>query len=125
MTGVVDDPEYMGIMPRAFQDVLQQQGAKMSVQASYMEVYNEEIRDLLSETPKRKLKLHEKPKTGVYVDGLSEHQVQSPDDLLELLNLGLSNRAIGATNMNAVSSRSHSLFQIKIEKVVNENKMSN
>ena len=65
-------------MSRAFEDILrivQEPGGQVIIKASYMEIYNEEIRDLLALNPKQKLALHEKPKTGVYVAELSEHVV--------------------------------------------------
>ena len=118
MTGIEHDPEYMGIMPRAFVDIFyltnallnQDSRVKIVVRASYIEIYNEEIRDLLSANPKKKLTLHEKPKVGVHVTGLTEHVCQTDEDLNELLRLGMKNRETASTEMNAVSSRSHSLF---------------
>ena len=74
----------------------------------------------MSNNPKKKLTLHEKPKVGVNVTGLSEHVCESVDDLNELLRLGMKNRETAATQMNSVSSRSHSLFQMKIEKITND-----
>ena len=128
MTGIEHDPEYRGIMPRAFVDIFELTGAivnqdarsKIVVRGSYIEIYNEEIRDLLSSNPKKKLTLHEKPKVGVHVTGLTEHVCQTEDDLNELLRLGMKNRETASTQMNAVSSRSHSLFQLKIEKITDD-----
>ena len=63
-------------MPRSFKDVFgrienDSVETQFLVRASYLEIYNEEIRDLLSKNPKNKLELHEKPDTGVYVKDLS------------------------------------------------------
>ena len=63
MTGIENDPVYKGIMPRAFEDIyemastmlLTDSRSKVIVKASYIEIYNEEIRDMLSKTPKKKL----------------------------------------------------------------------
>lgn len=86
------------------------------IRASYLEIYQEEIRDLLSKNPKNKLDLHEKPDSGVYVRDLSFFAVKSVQEINDVLKIGLKNRAVGSTNMNAQSSRSHSLFQIQIER---------
>lgn len=80
------------------------------IRASYLEIYNEEIRDLLSKNPKNRLELHEKTDTGVYVRDLSYFAVKGVAEINDILKIGMKNRSIGATNMNAHSSRSHSLF---------------
>ena len=54
--------------------------------------------------------LHEKPDSGVYVKDLSYFAVKSVKEINDVLKIGMKNRSVGATNMNAVSSRSHSLF---------------
>ena len=115
MTGVEDDPELQGIMPRSFKDVFgrienDSVATQFLVRASYLEIYNEEIRDLLAKNPRNKLDLHEKPDSGVYVKDLSYFAVKSVDEINDILRIGMKNRSIGATNMNATSSRSHSLF---------------
>ena len=79
MMGVEDPPENKGVIPRAFDHVFDQaavvEGMKYMVQASYLEIYNEEVRDLLGRDSKKKLDLHEHPERGVYVQGLSHHKV--------------------------------------------------
>ena len=80
------------------------------IRASYLEIYNEEIRDLLAKNPRNRLDLHEKPDTGVYVKDLSYFAVKSVAEIYDVLKIGMKNRSVGATNMNNVSSRSHSLF---------------
>jgi hypothetical protein len=81
-----------------------------------LEIYNEEVRDLLSKNPKNKLELKEKPDSGVYVKDLSFFAVKGVDEINDVLKIGMKNRSVGATNMNATSSRSHSLFQVTIER---------
>ena len=87
------------------------------LRASYLEIYNEEIRDLLSKDRKKKLELHEHSQTGIYVKDLSTHVVKDVAGITKLLETGLKNRKVGATNMNIVSSRSHALFQLSIDKM--------
>jgi kinesin family protein 3/17 len=86
------------------------------VRASYLEIYNEEVRDLLSKNPKNRLELHEKPDSGVYVKDLSYFAVKNVDEIREVMNIGSKNRSVGETNMNEKSSRSHSLFTITVER---------
>lgn len=84
------------------------------VRASYLEIYNEEIRDLLAKKNSGRLELKDKD-TGVYVKDLNTFVVKSPADLMKLFNDGSVNRHVGATNMNDESSRSHSVFTITVE----------
>ena len=86
------------------------------VRASYLEIYNEEIRDLLSKNPKNRLELHEKPDSGVYVKDLSYYAAKTAQEICDVLSIGMKNRSVGATAMNQHSSRSHSLFQITVER---------
>ncbi|KAF2348586.1 Kinesin motor domain [Trinorchestia longiramus] len=73
MQGITDPPTQRGIIPRAFEHIFEmiQTSADMKylVLASYLEIYNEEIRDLLGADVKRKLDLKEHPDKGVYVQG--------------------------------------------------------
>ena len=121
MTGSETVDEEKGIMPRSFEDVFKRiegdsQETQFLIRASYLEIYNEEIRDLLAKNPRNRLDLHEKPDSGVYVRDLSYFAVKSVKEINDVLKTGMKNRSVGATNMNAVSSRSHSLFQITIER---------
>ena len=121
MTGQENDPVQKGIMPRSFEDVFQRiegdsEQTQFLIRASYLEIYNEEIRDLLSKNPRNRLDLHEKPDSGVYVRDLSYFAVKSVQEINDVMKIGMKNRSVGSTNMNAVSSRSHSLFQITIER---------
>ena len=69
------------------------------VRASFLELYNEEIRDLLSKNFK-KLDIREKPGSGTYIKDLSAFMIQDAQDLREKLLQGRENRAVGATNVN-------------------------
>lgn len=86
MSGSETNPKEKGIMPRAFDDVfksIEYDSVKTQflVRASYLEIYNEEIRDLLSKNPKNKLDLHEKPESGVYVRDLSYFAVKNVQEI--------------------------------------------
>lgn len=118
MTGVPDVPELRGITPNAFAHIFSAiasaSGEEYLVRASYLEIYNEEIRDLLGD-PKAKLQLKESPDTGVFVKDLSVFVVKGTQEIDALMARGAKNRVVGATHMNAQSSRSHSIFTITIE----------
>ncbi|KAL7457249.1 hypothetical protein ACHAWC_008771 [Mediolabrus comicus] len=88
------------------------------VHASYYEIYNEEIRDLLVATATNKsqtsLELRES-NGGVYVQGLTTKVVKSVNEINSVLQDGKQNRSVGSTLMNSQSSRSHSIFSIVVE----------
>ncbi|MEE6499070.1 hypothetical protein FKM82_003302 [Ascaphus truei] len=81
-----------------------------NVAVSYLEVYNEQIRDLLSQSGS--LAVREDAQKGVVVQGLTLHQPKSAEELLKMLDFGNKNRTQHPTDMNATSSRSHAVFQI-------------
>lgn len=85
------------------------------VRVSYMEIYNEEVRDLLAKEMKKSLEVKERADIGVYVKDLSGYVVHNADDLDNIMKLGNKNRAVGATKMNECSSRSHAIFSITVE----------
>lgn len=85
------------------------------VRVSYMEIYNEEVRDLLAKETKKSLEVKERADIGVYVKDLSGYVVNNADDLDNIMKLGNKNRATGATKMNVESSRSHAIFSITVE----------
>jgi hypothetical protein len=87
---------------------------KFMITVSFLEVYNEDIKDLLNPSDK-KLKIHESPQQGIFVDGLCELVVRDAADVLRLIYQGNAVRHVGATQMNDQSSRSHSVFTIKLE----------
>ncbi|XP_076028547.1 osmotic avoidance abnormal protein 3-like [Oratosquilla oratoria] len=119
MQGIPDPATQRGIIPRAFEHIFEaiqtSENMKFLVLASYLEIYNEEIRDLLGNDVKKKLELKEHPDKGVYVLGLSQHPVHNTSECETLMDKGWKNRATGATLMNADSSRSHSIFTIALE----------
>ncbi|KAE8594840.1 hypothetical protein XENTR_v10019817 [Xenopus tropicalis] len=119
MQGVPEPPSQRGIIPRAFEHIFESiqcaENTKFLVRASYLEIYNEEIRDLLGADPKQKLELKEHPERGVYVRDLSLHTVHSVTECEKIMEIGWGNRSVGYTLMNKDSSRSHSIFTINIE----------
>ena len=84
------------------------------VRVSYMELYNEEIKDLIEPSDK-KLNVIDDKKLGPYVKGLSDHVCIDPDGIDAMISKGEANRSYGYTDMNANSSRSHVIFKMIIE----------
>ncbi|XP_076862858.1 kinesin-like protein KIF17 isoform X3 [Brachyhypopomus gauderio] len=119
MQGVVNPPAQRGVIPRAFEHIFETiqcaENTKFLVRASYLEIYKEEIRDLLGRDTKQKLEMKEHPERGVYVRDLSMHTVHSVGECERIMELGWKNRSVGYTLMNKDSSRSHSIFTIHLE----------
>jgi len=112
--------EERGIIPRAIEQIfnhIQQYASprmRFLVRASYLQIYNEQVSDLLK--PERNnLSIREDKKRGVYVDGLSEWVVRSPAEIYGLMERGASVRATGETKMNEMSSRSDAVFIVIAE----------
>ncbi|XP_030372397.1 kinesin-like protein KIF3A [Scaptodrosophila lebanonensis] len=120
MSGNPDSPQTKGIIPNAFAHIFghiakARENQKFLVRVSYMEIYNEEVRDLLGKDVSKSLEVKERPDIGVFVKDLSGYVVHNADDLENIMRLGNKNRAVGATKMNQESSRSHAIFSITVE----------
>lgn len=119
MVGPPEPEEEHGVIPRTFSHIFNNinmcPSKKFLVRASYLEIYNEEIRDLLSKNPKAKLELKDHPDGGVFVKDLSNLIVKGVNDLRQVMEVGQKNRSVASTKMNNESSRSHSIFTITIE----------
>ena len=106
-----------GIMPRAVSDLFKllqkRKDKEFRIQVSYIEIYNEEIRDLLGN--REELKLHEDPVKGVLIQGIKELYIDNVDNFFDVLYKGNQKRTTGKTNSNETSSRSHALLKINIE----------
>uniref|UniRef100_A0AAV2M0K9 Kinesin-like protein n=1 Tax=Knipowitschia caucasica TaxID=637954 RepID=A0AAV2M0K9_KNICA len=119
MEGVRNDVERRGVIPNSFDHIFKHisrsQNQQYLVRASYLEIYQEEVRDLLSKDQSRRLELKERPDTGVFVKDLSSFVTKSVREIENVMNVGNQNRSVGATNMNEHSSRSHAIFMITVE----------
>ena len=80
---------------------------------SFLEIYNEQIFDLLDLAP-RALNIREDAQRGVYVEGISEEDAGDVERVMDILARGSRNRRVAATSMNRESSRSHSVFTLKL-----------
>lgn len=130
MMGVPTNPDLRGIIPSCFAHIFgcidQDDGqTKFLVRCSYLEIYNEEVYDLLVEQKRNveptKLDLKEEKGKGVYVRGLKQLIVKSIPEMEKAMMFGTNNRKTAATKMNSESSRSHSIFTIYIETAVKKN----
>ncbi|KAM2342290.1 hypothetical protein ACFX1X_014704 [Malus domestica] len=113
--GSATEPGVIPLAVRDMFDIIQEDvDREFLLRMSYMEIYNEDINDLLA-PEHRKLQIHESLERGIYVAGLREEIVASPEQVLDLMEFGESHRHIGETNMNLYSSRSHTIFRMIIE----------
>ena len=120
-----------------FERIERDEDREFFVRASYLEIYNEQLIDLLANNREgskedddgglnvnndsnitsqmMNLKIQEDPERGIIVNGLKEERVRNIEQVKKLLEIGQNNRHVGATNMNARSSRSHVIFRLCIE----------
>lgn len=120
MSGAKTFPQLRGIIPNTFAHIFghiakARDNQKFLVRATYLEIYNEEVRDLLGKDQNTRLEVKERPDIGVFVKDLSGYVVNNADDLDRIMSLGNKNRVVGATAMNVSSSRSHAIFTITVE----------
>ncbi|KAM4797417.1 kinesin heavy chain isoform 1-T1 [Rhinophrynus dorsalis] len=130
MEGKLHDPQLMGIIPRIARDIFNHiysmdENLEFHIKVSYFEIYLDKIRDLL-DVSKTNLSVHEDKNRVPFVKGCTERFVSSPEEILDVIDEGKSNRHVAVTNMNEHSSRSHSIFLINIkqENVETELKLS-
>ena len=113
-----DNEKDKGIIPRSidwiFNNIKNYPAQQFLVRVSFVEIYNEEVRDLLSKVKRQKLNVREKDKV-FYVENVTVIQAENSKMTLDIMKAGRVNRATGATKMNPGSSRSHSIFSITVE----------
>ena len=125
MTGDISDvlplPDAAGIVPRvlyALFDKLEQEETENSVKCSFIELYNEELRDLCAADDSAKLKIFDdnskKGQTTTMVQGMEECHLKTAREGIQLLRSGSHKRQVAATKCNDLSSRSHTVFTITV-----------
>lgn len=112
--------ENAGLIPRAAHRIFQLAAAdeelQLNVSCSFMQIYNNQVFDLLRDKSMRHpLRIRQRPKRGIFINGLSQVQVSSLDDILALLRSGGARRAVRGTEYNEQSSRSHAILQLSVE----------
>ena len=113
--------EEAGVIPRICRDMFEQisdfqknKNLTYTVEVSYLEIYNERVRDLLNPATKGNLKVREHPSTGPYVEDLAKLVVRSFQEIEHLMDEGNKARTVAATSMNETSSRSHAVFTLTV-----------
>ena len=113
--------EEAGVIPKICRDMFERidkmqadPNLKCTVEVSYLEIYNERVRDLLNPATKGNLRVREHPSTGPYVEDLAKLAVRSFAEIENLMDEGNKARTVAATNMNETSSRSHAVFTLSL-----------
>eukprot|EP01134_Creolimax_fragrantissima_P005184 CFRG5184T1 len=124
MEGVIDEESeswtqspQAGIIPRVLNhlfDKLESSLKEFSVRVSFVEIYNEELRDLLGLNDSKKLRLLNDSQGSVVVDGMEEVPVTDKQEVYKVLLRGSQRRQVASTNMNSHSSRSHTIFTVYV-----------
>merc|ERR1711971_535848 len=122
VVGPAKPQEQRGLLPRIMEGLFAEierrgtGGSSFTCSATYMEIYNERIRDLLKPScgPCIELKVRESRHVGVYVQGLTDVPIRTLGDVHQTLDAGLRAKAVAATDMNDVSSRSHCIFTVEL-----------
>lgn len=119
MMGNSSDSEQQGLVPRICKELFnrmktgQKDGVGYKTQVSYLEIYNEKVRDLLGpQNIGHALRVREHRIHGPYVENLSQHTVNNYDEMHKCMMRGNVERTTASTNMNDTSSRSHAIFTI-------------
>ncbi|KAF2481426.1 hypothetical protein BDY17DRAFT_301324 [Neohortaea acidophila] len=114
--------EEQGVIPRICRDMFERidkghaadANLTNTVEVSYLEIYNERVRDLLNPATKGNLRVREHPATGPYVEDLAKLVVRDFGEIEHLMDEGNKARTVAATNMNETSSRSHAVFTLTL-----------
>ncbi|KAF2275951.1 kinesin family protein-like protein [Westerdykella ornata] len=121
ISDVLPPPDHAGIVPRVLYHLfnkLEVEEIENSVKCSFIELYNEELRDLISEDDNAKLKIYEennkKGGSATMVQGMEERYLKSAREGIKVLRAGSDKRQVAATKCNDLSSRSHTVFTITV-----------
>eukprot|EP00092_Neocalanus_flemingeri_P020290 GFUD01021979.1.p1 GENE.GFUD01021979.1~~GFUD01021979.1.p1 ORF type:complete len:1250 (+),score=420.04 GFUD01021979.1:230-3979(+) len=117
-----DDPILEGVIPRSVKDIFkyisENTDSEFLVKVSFMELYNEQLFDLLSNKPRKEdtmVDIREDGNKGIKIPGLTETPITSVDETMKMLEKASEGRVTAATAMNARSSRSHAIFTLGVE----------
>jgi hypothetical protein len=106
--------EQEGLVPRTVRAIFAAPTTDVRIEASLFEIAYEKCHDLLLAAPDAPLRVRQHPQKGFFVEGLSTHSCTSMEQMLALVADGAAQRLVGATAMNAASSRSHSVFKLRL-----------
>ncbi|XP_063803722.1 stAR-related lipid transfer protein 9 [Pseudophryne corroboree] len=125
-------PTSIGLTPRiceglfSYNDHSAGSPSSCRIEVSFLEIYNERVRDLLHPSDQKKpytLRVREHPEKGPYVQGLSQHAVTDYGQVMTLLEEGMENRITAATHVHDASSRSHAIFTIQYTQAMLEDNL--
>lgn len=105
-----------GLIPRICQYLMSRAAEGDKIEVSFLEIYAESIKDLLA-PEHQNLQLRNHPKTGVYVEDLTQLLIETPDDARRLMERGVRERVVASTKLNNRSSRSHAVFTLYYTKI--------
>jgi hypothetical protein len=121
MMGSAEHPDEMGLIPRLcielFERIQLAPNLKFNVELSYLEIYAEQIRDLINPENTKNLRVREHPETGPYVDGLTSIPVEDYYSVNQFILYGNKHRVTASTQLNDHSSRSHAIFILNVTQV--------
>ncbi|CAD7957374.1 unnamed protein product [Amoebophrya sp. A120] len=121
-----------GLLPRMVNQVFQMLAQRkqeepdwtFQIRVSYLEIYNDKLRDLLNPIKQgqdKSLEVRQHPKFGIYVPGLTESASTSSEEVMKLMDFGMKARSVAATSMNDRSSRSHCIFTVSVTQIKGDN----
>uniref|UniRef100_A0A7S1AGJ9 Kinesin motor domain-containing protein n=1 Tax=Noctiluca scintillans TaxID=2966 RepID=A0A7S1AGJ9_NOCSC len=128
IVGLMSPPSEQGLLPRLLNDIfaacehLRDEGSEVNCKLQMIELYNEQIRDLLAPPPvdekvkPPKPEIHVHPKMGVYITDMQDPVVNSSQECFDLIEFGNNMKTIAATAMNPQSSRGHTIIKFHMEK---------
>jgi kinesin family protein 3/17 len=125
MEGNPADESKRGLIPRVLNDLfiktkVEEDETPYKLTASYVQIYNENLSDLLSPSSKKNFNIREDRFKGIYVDNLSERELTCPDTAFQMFLSGAQTRVSASTKMNDLSSRSHAIFIIRMERKIDK-----
>ncbi|KAM1752499.1 hypothetical protein ACFX11_010473 [Malus domestica] len=125
---LVRDEQKRGLLPRVVEglfDCIKSSGRTMkhSIKLSMVEIYMERVRDLF-DLAKDNIQIKESKSHGILLNGVTEISVLSPAEALQSLSNGIANRAVGETQMNVSSSRSHCIYIFTVQQEVKKDERS-
>ncbi|KAH9603982.1 hypothetical protein KSS87_023585 [Heliosperma pusillum] len=108
-----------GLVPRVIEGIFEMinsshEATTYSVKLSMVEIYMEKVRDLF-DLSKDNIQIKENKSQGILLSGVTEISVLEPADALQILSSGIANRAVGETQMNVASSRSHCIYMLTVQ----------
>ncbi|XP_076108395.1 uncharacterized protein LOC143076486 isoform X4 [Mytilus galloprovincialis] len=112
------ESDMQGVIQRSFRYLVQQLGqvtGNKTIKASYLEIYNEQVIDLLNTNHRRYLNVRWSKNKGFYVENLFIVECETVDDLMAVLEEGMRNRQTGSHGLNEFSSRSHSMLTLTVD----------